>query len=81
MVKGKKSSLVVMCLWGDDRSMYDIHCPHCEARWLVSSRAIRSMHNTSDGPLAYVECPKGHLLMRYFRDARTESAPVAAVAS
>ena len=56
--------------------MYDIFCPHCDTQWLVGTRSIRSFHNTSEGPIAYVECPKGHLLVRYFRQARAEGPDV-----
>jgi hypothetical protein len=52
--------------------MFDIHCHICDLRYLVGSSSINSLHNTSDGPVAYVECPKGHSLARYFHDARAE---------
>lgn len=62
--------------------MYDIHCPTCDKRYLIGSRSITSFHNTSDGPIAYVTCPAGHHLVRWFRgpgdtaaaDARAEVA-------
>lgn len=53
--------------------MFDIHCHHCNQTYLIGTREITSMHNTSEGPMAYVTCPKGHHLVRYFRDKRTET--------
>lgn len=41
--------------------MLQIHCPQCERRYLVGTRSIRSMHNTSEGVVVYVRCPEGHL--------------------
>lgn len=55
--------------------MYDIHCPSCNTRYLVGTRSISSFHNTSEGPIAYVTCPKGHHLIRYFRTEVTELEP------
>jgi hypothetical protein len=71
MNKGKKPSLVLHDDSSDDDSMYDIHCPTCATRYLVGSGAIDSFHNTSEGPIAYVRCPEGHRLIRYFRPAAT----------
>ena len=48
--------------------MFDIHCPTCRRRYLVGSRSIRSFHNTTEGPIARVDCPRGHRLVRRFRD-------------
>jgi hypothetical protein len=48
--------------------MFDIHCQACQRRYLVGSRSIRSFHNTSEGPVAYVQCPHGHQLLRRFRN-------------
>ena len=60
--------------------MYDIFCPHCDTQWLVGTPSIRSFHNTSEGPIAYVECPKGHLLVRYFRHGSAGGPDVEAAA-
>ena len=81
MVIGKKSSLVLHDRSAHDRTMYDIHCPSCDARYLVGTRSISSFHNTSEGPIAYVTCPQGHRLVRYFRTAATVAEPETAVAS
>jgi hypothetical protein len=59
--------------------MFDIHCHICNCRYLVGTRSITSFHNTSEGPVAYVRCPRGHTLLRSFRDARTH--PVEEVAA
>lgn len=52
---------------------FDVYCHHCDTRFLLQSSAVRSMHNTSEGPIVYATCPCGHHLMRRFRavDART----------
>lgn len=61
--------------------MFEIHCHVCDSHQLVGARSIRSLHNTADGPLAYVESPCGHLLVRYFRDARRTSGTAAPTAA
>ena len=58
--------------------MFELHCHACGQDHIVGPRSIRSFHNTADGPVAYVRCPRGHDLVRSFRDARG-AAPVAAV--
>lgn len=40
--------------------MLQIHCPDCARNYLVGVRSIRSIHNTSEGVIAYVRCPEGH---------------------
>ena len=52
--------------------MFDVHCRHCEATYLVGSSSIVSFLNTSEGPIAHVRCPTDHLLVRYFRADRTQ---------
>lgn len=52
--------------------MFDINCHICRERYLVGTRSIQSFHNTSEGPVAYVTCPKGHHLVRYFHQAPAE---------
>lgn len=47
--------------------MFDIHCHHCDKRYLVGFRRMDSFHNTSEGPIAYVTCPRGHHVVRRFR--------------
>ena len=54
--------------------MFDVHCHHCDRRYLVGTRSIASFHNTSDGPIAYLRCPEGHLLVRNFRRNVSASA-------
>ena len=53
--------------------MFDIYCPHCELRHLLSTTQIISTHRTADGPIAYVHCPQGHLLIKEFRANRTHT--------
>lgn len=53
---------------------FDVHCHHCNTRYLIQASAVGSIHNTSEGPVAYATCPKGHHLVRRFRqvsDVRT----------
>ena len=53
---------------------FDVYCHHCETRYLLGMSSLRSMHNTSEGPIAYAVCPQGHHLVRHFRaegDVRT----------
>ncbi len=57
--------------------MFDIHCHLCDERYLVGSRSIGSFHNTSEGPIAYVTCPEGHHLVRYFHNDTTAPATAA----
>ncbi len=61
--------------------MFTIHCHHCDRQYLLGSRSIGSLHNTSEGPIAYVTCPEGHRLVRYFRPADKRSRPVLREAS
>ena len=53
--------------------MFNIHCTCCERDHLVGSDKIRSRHRTSEGTIAYVECPDGHLAVVSF-GRRTPSA-------
>lgn len=46
--------------------MLTIHCHRCSRSHLVGTRSIVSMHHTSEGPVAYVRCPEGHLTMQEF---------------
>lgn len=48
---------------------FDVHCHVCDARYLIQSSGIQSLHNTSEGPIAYAQCPHGHRLIRRFRRA------------
>lgn len=41
--------------------MFYIHCPQCERSHLVGTGSIVSLHNTSEGVIAYVKCPEGHI--------------------
>lgn len=59
--------------------MFDIHCHICEERYLVESHSITSFHNTSEGPVAYVTCPEGHRLVRYFRIGAADEVGVPAL--
>lgn len=54
--------------------MFTITCHRCAETTLVGSRAIRSIHQTSSGPVAYVECPRGHLTVHEFRTGSTRAA-------
>lgn len=56
-----KASLFLVGRRLHDESMLHIHCPQCDRRYLVGTRSIRSMHNTSEGVIVYVRCPEGHL--------------------
>jgi hypothetical protein len=58
--------------------MFNLHCHICQRQYLVGSRSISSFHNTSDGPIAYARCPRGHVLFRSFRDDRTQPVEAAA---
>ncbi len=48
---------------------FDVHCHHCDRRYLIQASSVQSIHNTSDGPVAYATCPAGHRLIRRFRKA------------
>lgn len=50
--------------------MFELYCHVCDRDHLVGPRAILSLHNTTEGPVAYVRCPLGHHLVRSFRDGR-----------
>ncbi len=54
--------------------MFDIYCPHCQLPHLMETKTILSTHSTSDGPVAYVRCPNGHLVVKEFRANRTRAA-------
>lgn len=56
-----EASLFLFSRHSHDGSMLHIHCPQCDRRYLVGTRSIRSMHNTSEGVIVYVRCPEGHL--------------------
>lgn len=58
--------------------MFTIHCHHCDRQHLIGTRSIVSFHNTSEGPVAYVRCPEGHTIVRYFHDGRFTQTKVAA---
>ena len=57
--------------------MFAIHCHICGEDHLVSSRNIVSMHQTSNGPVAYVRCLKDHLVVHEFRQAHSSAPDVA----
>lgn len=67
------SSLFLNGLVGHNEDMFDIYCPHCKSRYLLSTADIISTHRTSNGPIAYVHCPHGHHLVREFRTNRTQA--------
>jgi hypothetical protein len=58
--------------------MFDIHCDSCDRRYLVGTRSIIAFDNTAEGPVARTRCPRGHLVVRYFRPDRAPAAGVAA---
>jgi len=43
--------------------MFDIDCHVCGSTHLVGSRSILSVHNTSEGVIAYARCPNGHTVV------------------
>ena len=47
--------------------MFLLHCSGCGhdegGRHLVGTDLLLSLHNTSDGPIAYVRCPNGHTVV------------------
>lgn len=47
--------------------MFLLHCSGCGhdegQRHLVGTNSLLSLHNTSDGPIAYVRCPNGHTVV------------------
>lgn len=47
--------------------MFSITCHRCGHRELTTTRSILSLHNTSEGPVAYVRCSKGHPTLTWFR--------------
>ena len=56
---------------------FDAYCHHCDTRYLLTTSSLRSMHNTSEGPIAYAVCPHGHHLIRRFHgggDVRSATA-------
>lgn len=58
--------------------MLTIHCHRCSTTHLVGTRSIVSMHQTSEGPVAYVRCPEGHLTVTEFgRELETPTPPAA----
>lgn len=57
--------------------MFTIHCHICDEEHLVSTHSIVAMHQTHNGPVAFVRCVRNHLVMYEFRNARS-SGPHAA---
>lgn len=55
-----KASLLLCGHLVDNTTMLQIHCPDCSRQYLVGTRSILSIHNTSEGVIAYVRCPEGH---------------------
>lgn len=47
--------------------MFDIHCPACQRRYLMSESSVDSLRNTHEGPVASLSCYHGHHLNHYFR--------------
>ena len=47
--------------------MFLLHCSGCDPdggrRHLVGTTSLLSLHNTADGPIAYVRCPNGHTVV------------------
>lgn len=54
--------------------MLQIHCPVCNHRYMVGTSSIVSMHNTSEGVLAYVRCPEGHVTLNTGSPSALEKA-------
>lgn len=59
--------------------MFDIHCPVCQRRSLMSESSIDSLRNTHEGPVASLTCYAGHQLNHYFR--RTVNRTVQVIGS
>lgn len=58
--------------------MFDLWCRTCGRTYLVGTRRLLSLHNTSRGPLGCARCPEGHLTVVAFHGVRThdvESPP------
>ncbi len=69
-----KPSLLLLLVVIDTQNMLFIHCPECDHRYMVGTRSIVSMHNTSDGVLAYVRCPEGHVTLNTGSPSALEKA-------
>ena len=50
--------------------MINFHCNRCGTAHTGTSRDLVSTHRTSEGPIAYVRCPHGHLSVVAF-DSKT----------
>lgn len=62
--------------------MFLLHCFGCDRdagrRYLVGTASLLSLHNTSDGPIAYVRCPDGHIsVIPYGREYAFPPRPAA----
>ena len=60
--------------------MFTIDCPICGQELLVGPRRIEALHQTAEGPVAEVRCPRGHLVVHEFRHGRTTLPGETAVA-
>ena len=58
--------------------MLDIFCPQCRRPYLVGTRSIVAFANTSDGPVARVRCPGGHVIERVFHQYPVEATALSA---
>ncbi len=56
--------------------MFDIHCPACQRRYLMSESSIDSLRNTHEGPMASLVCYHGHHLNHYFRRTTNRTVQV-----
>jgi hypothetical protein len=50
--------------------MFDIYCPSCDLTFLVWTRSLVALHNSSDGPIGLVRCPAGHFNVVRFHEPR-----------
>ncbi|MFP3906171.1 MAG: hypothetical protein ACLFRV_04845 [Acidimicrobiales bacterium] len=54
--------------------MFTFHCNRCDTTHTGSSRDVVSVHTTSEGRIAYVRCPLGHLSVLKYDTLDLEAA-------
>lgn len=58
--------------------MFDLRCQACDAVYLVGARSLVSLQHTTEGPVGYLRCPRGHVTVVEFRSgAQRTAVPVA----
>ena len=56
--------------------MFDLFCDTCEITYLVDTHFLISLHNTTNGPVGFARCPRGHRTIVRFHERPAGTAEI-----